>query len=407
MSYLLFIDLIKKKILKIVLFFNFSVFNFLLKKYFKIEIYNFISLDNLDNKLLKNVEIINRHKEKYFYTLPSFWNYNKIEIPSTINKKVKELKLYSAQIFGNSNLILLDKNVIYQQKFDFKDYNYIFLDGGFLVYNSKRCIVKPHKNIKKINQGINLTANFSWNYFHLIYEVISKFYYINNSDLYDNIPILIDKIILQVPQYKQILDLINSKNLPIVTIEKEQRIEVKELYELPNTFLSPPGYKNIKKMLGSDTCFNRATVNFLRTELLKFKTNTVFPKRIFLSRKNASSRRSYNEMEVSNCLVKYGFTKVYTEELSISDQMTLFNEAEYIAGTTGAAFSNILFCKPNCKIICFTNYKLPLTIFSSIADFVGAEMIYFYDENKKLHSSSDLHDNFNVQTEKIDTYFTA
>ncbi|MBK7764428.1 MAG: DUF563 domain-containing protein [Bacteroidetes bacterium] len=34
-----------------------------------------------------------------------------------------------------------------------------------------------------------------------------------------------------------------------------------------------------------------------------------------------------------------------------------------IAGGGGAAFTNLLFCKSGCKVICFTNYAFNISVF--------------------------------------------
>jgi capsular polysaccharide biosynthesis protein len=50
-------------------------------------------------------------------------------------------------------------------------------------------------------------------------------------------------------------------------------------------------------------------------------------------------------------LTKKGFTTYNVEKLNIQEQIFLFNEASIIVGAHGAAFSNIIFCKPETKII--------------------------------------------------------
>ena len=58
-----------------------------------------------------------------------------------------------------------------------------------------------------------------------------------------------------------------------------------------------------------------------------------------------------NFMVITNFFKKRGFTIYNPEKLSIEEQIYLFNEASIVAGAHGAAFTNIIFCKPKTKII--------------------------------------------------------
>jgi len=79
------------------------------------------------------------------------------------------------------------------------------------------------------------------------------------------------------------------------------------------------------------------------------KMNT--PKRIFISRSKAGYRRISNESDLFESLSKLGFISVRLEDMSIFEQATLFNNADIIVGPHGAGWTNLIFCKPNTKII--------------------------------------------------------
>ena len=137
---------------------------------------------------------------------------------------------------------------------------------------------------------------------------------------------------------------------------------------------------------------------------MKVASDKKFPKRIFISRSKASDRRRFNEDEVFMVLEKAGFVKIAPESLSLSDQIAMFNQADLIAGGTGAAFSNLLFCRDSCKVLCFTNYMLPLSIFSTIAFFSGSDLKYIHDKKRKRHSKSRLHDPFRINTTELEKF---
>ena len=57
--------------------------------------------------------------------------------------------------------------------------------------------------------------------------------------------------------------------------------------------------------------------------------------------------------QVEKLLARYGFETVYLETMSISDQVRLFQTAEFIIGPHGAGLANLLFCEPGTKVIEF------------------------------------------------------
>ena len=139
------------------------------------------------------------------------------------------------------------------------------------------------------------------------------------------------------------------------------------LYYLPLLNLIPPNFKNIDDIRFNDCLFHLDSITFLRNTLLPKMGVTNSKKRIFLSRKNASSRRNYNESEMVKIFEKYDFEIVCPETYAIAEQIYLFNNADFIAGVSGAAFTNILFCNPGCKILCMNSAQNELSVFSTIA----------------------------------------
>lgn len=68
-----------------------------------------------------------------------------------------------------------------------------------------------------------------------------------------------------------------------------------------------------------------------------------FSNRVFVSRQGQSRRYVENFDEVMSRISALGFEAVRPEELSIEDQIRLFDQADIIAGVTGSAFANIVF----------------------------------------------------------------
>lgn len=94
--------------------------------------------------------------------------------------------------------------------------------------------------------------------------------------------------------------------------------------------------------------------------------------KIFLSRKNCSNQRLINFAEIEQLFQEYGFHIIYPDGLSLEEQIETFNGADYIAGCTGGAFTNLVYCHegataviiapPTHKLYCFTNIAFMLHV---------------------------------------------
>ena len=83
------------------------------------------------------------------------------------------------------------------------------------------------------------------------------------------------------------------------------------------------------------------------------------PEKIFINRKDGTINRKngtslryiINNNQVEDFLKKKGFKSLTMSDYSFVDQVALFNNAKEIIGLHGAAFANLIFCKPKTKII--------------------------------------------------------
>ena len=96
--------------------------------------------------------------------------------------------------------------------------------------------------------------------------------------------------------------------------------------------------------------------DWLKDTFVLKKNNKNFFKKIYIDRSDSISnvkhlRTIENEEEVKNYLSSVGFEIVRLSEYSFKDQVSIFNAAETIIGLHGAGFANIVFSKPNTKII--------------------------------------------------------
>lgn len=77
---------------------------------------------------------------------------------------------------------------------------------------------------------------------------------------------------------------------------------------------------------------------FLKSKLGKKTSNP--KKRLYISRKNETTRHILNEAEILPLLNSHGFERVETQNLSLDEQIQLFSKAEFVLGPHGAGLAN-------------------------------------------------------------------
>jgi hypothetical protein len=311
--------------------------------------------------------------------------------------------LKQATIIGGSNLILTNNGkALFDLKYHNTEHKYRYTDGAILSDNNDYCLVKATNSNLSFDQAIFMGGNFSFSYYHLLYEILVKFQHIENLALDKNIPLLVDKINMDIPQYRELFRMLNKNERPLLPIEKGQSYSVKQLYYFSCPNFIPPNFWTLTNIKAEDNLFDLTSLTYLRSNLLTFSTPPKFPKKIFLSRRKASGRRPFNETDVMNLFEKYDFVTVFPEDYSIAEQISMFNNADFIAGGTGGAFTNLLFCKAGCKVFCFTNYALDLSIFSTVAKHVNADLLYIVDDSKDISKIKGVHESFTINLTRLD-----
>ena len=272
----------------------------------------------------------------------------KIEINNSFFKsfKNKKYQIYivkNARIYtdNNENLAIIKDNQIlphisFQQVY------------GILRSPKYNCtLVKGTPSfIKKINGRVfNLCQGASGNnYFHFLFDIIPKIYLLNSKINLDKI----DYFYIANPKKWQIRIL---KNLGItedklLSSKKYNHIIADEIYSVDHPWYTKGHIHNSVKEIPSWIVLKNREI-FLKKNRKRTK------KRIFLDRSNSS----YNHCQISNpnfvneFIFKNKFKSSKPELLTLKTQINLFNNSSIIIGAHGAAFTNIIFCKPGTKII--------------------------------------------------------
>lgn len=358
---------------------------------------NYRHLSPLKLKILKEEEVNLKYSYVNFFDRPEDRN---IYVTKGFHKYFAEF--IDIIITGSSDLIVLNgKYALYDLKFLDTQKAFDYTDEAIKLLKENQAVLEVYRSTKTIEKGIFLVGNYSANYYHFVIEIISRFESIAKMKLDKSIPIIMDNSCWEIPQLKELICYFNKEDRDILRIERGIQYKVAKLYYPSTPNIIPPNYKNITKISAEHNLFDTNALQFIRDSLLDNKSERSFPKRLFISRKNASGRRQYNESQILEVLTEYGFSVFYPEEYSALEQVAIFNQAEFIIGATGAAFTNLLFCNAGCKVLCLTNYDLNVSIFCTICKIFGIELTYIYDESLIPDKDSDVHADFNIDINKF------
>ena len=259
------------------------------------------------------------------------------------NKKYNIYKLQNARIFtdNNENVSVIKNNILIP-KLSFQQIN------GKLKHAKYNTVIKkgtPSLLKKFPGTVLNLAQGASGNnYFHFFFDIIPKIYLIKKK-----IRIHINFYYVSAPKQWQI------KIFKILGIQESELINSsthKHIFADQIICLDHPWYHKgfiqdqVKKLPKWVILINRKI--FLK-KASKFKCS----KKIFLDRSGSrfSHCQIFNQKPINKWVKKNNLIIYKPEKLPFKKQIHLFKNASVILGAHGAAFTNIIFCKPGTKII--------------------------------------------------------
>jgi capsular polysaccharide biosynthesis protein len=128
---------------------------------------------------------------------------------------------------------------------------------------------------------------------------------------------------------------------------------------------------------------HRDSADFLNGETNRFSwSKTKHPQRlrVYIARKPGDLRHVVNEMEVLAALEPLGFRCYFLEDLSIEQQIALFQQADFVIGPHGAGLVNAVFCNGGTKLVEIGTPARPSGLFYYIAQQRGLVYRNFYGE---------------------------
>lgn len=270
-------------------------------------------------------------------------------------------KFNDAIVIGRTDFVITDNGKVFWKKYYAYNYSKNIASDRLLVKEEDGLIYyrKP-RTVLCVDVAFSLLGVHAQIWSHALSE-----YYPKLSVLPQAIKDSGKEITILVPDYqdKQLKDIIyheleQYENIKILVVQDEQAVKAKTLYyiERPAAFTD----HEVSVAIG-DNVQPKIVADILKDKLVNPLLKDIDPKenpiKLYLPRRGFG-RNLTNWQEVEDFFRKEGYYFLEApHKLSLKEKVRLFNSAEAIAGPYGSAFSNILFCKPNTKILVLSNYN--------------------------------------------------
>ncbi len=259
------------------------------------------------------------------------------------NKKYHIYKVTNGRIFtdNNENVAVIKNNTLIS-RISFQQINGKLMNAK---YNSVLKKGTPSFLKKFSGTVVNLAQGGSGNnYFHFFFDIIPKIYLIQK-----NIKSKIDFYYVSKPEKWQIkiYKILGITEKKLINSLKYKHIFADKILSIDHPWYHKGNFQDQVKKVPKWVVFVNRKI-FLKSAK-KFKSS----KKIFLDRSKSKFNHCqiFNQKTIDNWIQR-NYIKIYKpEKIPLENQIYLFKNASIILGAHGAAFTNIIFCKPGTKII--------------------------------------------------------
>lgn len=259
----------------------------------------------------------------------------------------------NATIYGGTNLVLLDGQVVCHDLYDFeRDSTSEELHGRILI-NPRSGRVRWLMQ-DETPESVAVVATFvdacAGNYAHWMTEVLPRIALFCAEELFHGVPIVVNDNLHR--NIMESLFLVAGSEREIITLPINRALAVEKLYLTSVTGYVPFGQRTNKLAEHSHGLFSPRALELLRNLLIanpEEKVGEIWPENIFL-RRNSGARKVTNAAEIEKLLVARGYVIVEPDKLTFRQQVQLFKNAKIVVSATGAALANAIFCKPGTQV---------------------------------------------------------
>lgn len=361
-------------------------------------IVDFLPLQNISANFC-STKITVADKKKAITYLPKKIGESQTKI--TVDRpEIIAYQLQNVLATGDSSQFLTpDKETVYYEKLHDGD-------GLGIMYNHKNIYfhsltlakIKNYPEKKWKGEYLYFGGLFTFNYYHFLIEILAKVQFLSQIPNNQNLTIILDQSVQENNNLQALADFF-FKDHRKVYLDNSFYHHFEKLWYITTPNPTVPNVTEGLKYEASFTKIDSDAIAYLRKVCLEnFDANQVSVKpfnKIFIGRK--SELRKYNEPELLHIAEKYGFQAVYFEDLNIHEQIFMLQNADFIVGASGAAWTNLLFAKAGSKGLTWLGTVWgDFAIFATLARLSDFDLNYIRNQNTTLtfHEDYTIDGNF-------------
>jgi tetratricopeptide (TPR) repeat protein len=296
--------------------------------------------------------------EEIPFESPHVWrSVSEIQTHVAISNKPYVADISDARIFSHSSLILTSDGTILSDTGGhprFGRYVSFVYDAAVLAQEPGKVLLDFSKyTTREIEAGILLSGLASNAFGHWIPEFLPKLQFLKEHPDFEKLPIIVDA---DMPQ-SHFEHLQRLSNNALIRLQANESFICRRLLVAPSPAFSPvelfPNDIPVHEMPG----LSPRALLFIRGDQSIEKAK-IRARRIFLARKNTKWRRLLNEQEIAADLANVGFETIVAEEMKASEQIDLFQSAQWIVAPNGSALLNLVFADPGVKLLILSQPNL-------------------------------------------------
>lgn len=289
--------------------------------------------------------------EEIPFKAPHIWgNFPASDTVFALSNQPYVADLTDARIFSSSSLILSSDDVVLSDAASHPKL------GRYISFANEKVVraQQPDKLLldfsgyktRTIETGIFLSGCATEYYGHWLPEFLPKLQFLQQHPDFANLPIIVDAGMPQ-SHFDHLRRLVNN---PLILLEANETALCRRLLVAPTPAFSPVLLLPHEIPEHEFPGLSPRAMRFLRGDGLN-EDKKLGHRRLFLARKNMKWRRLLNEDEIVADLSTLGFETVFLEEMTASEQIDLFQQAECIVAPNGSAVLNLIFADTTTKML--------------------------------------------------------
>ena len=203
--------------------------------------------------------------------------------------------------------------------------------------------------VREMPAAVMLSGWVSQHFGHWVPEYLCRLAYLEQHPRFAGTPIIVDDDM--PPQHLEFLSLLVPN--PIVQIARDEAVRCEELIVAGPSIFFPAnliaGHAVPEENQGG---LPVSGFSFIRDRVLRnLPPNGPAAKKIYLPRRSSTWRRLLNEDDVAATLTAMGFEIMFPEEMTVEEQVRMYQSAQVVVAPNGSALYNAIFAPKEVKLI--------------------------------------------------------